>query len=64
MVPRLGENQIQKLADIASDTGLVALGSVVLPAVFDRMDVMQMTLGFVATVLLWLISVWLVKFKI
>ena len=64
MVPRLGENQIQKLADIASDTGLVALGSVVLPAVFDRMDIMRMALGFVATVLLWLISVWLVKFKI
>ena len=64
MIPRLGESQIQKLADIASDTGLVALGSVVLPAVFDRMDIMRMALGLVATVLLWLISIWLVKFKI
>ena len=60
---KLEEEQIHKLADIASDTGLVALGSVVLPAVFDRMDVMRMAIGFIATILLWLTSIWLIKLR-
>ncbi len=64
MLPRLTDAQLQKLPDIASDTGLIALGSVVLPAVLDRMDVTRMTLGLVATVLLWLTSIMLLKVKI
>lgn len=52
MLLRLTDNQLQKLADIASDTGLVALGSVVIPAVFDHMNVKQMTLGIIATIFL------------
>ena len=37
-VPKLNKNQLYKLSDISSDVGLVALASVVLPAVrvFDK----------------------------
>lgn len=63
MVPRLAENQIQKLADIASDTGLIALGSVVIPAVLDHTNVLQMTLGLITTIFLWLISIRILKIK-
>ena len=63
MLLKLTDGQIQKLADIASDTGLVALGSVVLPAVFDHIDIMRITLGFIATILLWLTSIRILKSK-
>lgn len=64
MLLRLTDRQLQKLADIASDTGLVALGSVVLPAVFDHIDVTRVALGFIATILLWLTSIRILKIKI
>jgi len=55
----LNKKQIEKLADIASDVGLVALASVVLPAVFDRFDPFKIFVGVIATMFFWGYSIWL-----
>lgn len=60
-VPKLNKNQLDKLSDISSDVGLVALASVVLPAVLDRIDIVKVLLGSVATIFFWLFSVRLRK---
>lgn len=54
--PQLSKHQLDKLSDIASDVGLVSLASVVLPAVLDRVDVVKVLLGSVATIFFWLFS--------
>ncbi len=58
---RLTDAQIKKLSDIASEVALISLGSVVLPAVLDRIDAGRMALGFITTILLWATSLWLLK---
>lgn len=58
-LPRLNEKQIEKLSDLSSDVGLVALASVVLPAAFDKFDPVVILLGSIATVGFWTLSVWL-----
>ena len=55
------KRQIEKLAEISSDVGLVALASVVLPAVLDKFNLLLVTLGLIITILCWIISVWLLK---
>ncbi|MBI2334313.1 hypothetical protein HYU96_00770 [Candidatus Daviesbacteria bacterium] len=47
---KLNKEQLIKLSDIVSDAGLVALASVVLPAVLDKFDLSRVTLGLFATV--------------
>ena len=54
---RLSETQLEKLSDIASDVGLVALASVVLPAVLDKFNMTEVLLGSVATVFFWTVSI-------
>lgn len=57
--PRLNNKQIEKLSDISSDVGLVAIASVVLPAVFDKFNPAVLLLGSIATVGFWILSIWL-----
>lgn len=57
--PILKDSQLEKLSDIASDIGLVALASVVLPAVFDKFNLTRVVLGLVAAIIFWLLSIWL-----
>jgi len=56
-------NQLNKLSDIASETALISLASVVLPAVLDKTDSARVIVGLVATIVLWLISLWILKIK-
>lgn len=53
----MNNDQIAKLSDIASDIGLVALASVVLPAVLDKFNLLMIILGSVAALALWIISI-------
>lgn len=55
----LNRRRLDKLSDIASDIGLIALVSIVLPAVLDRFDLLRVLLGTVAAITFWLLSVWL-----
>ena len=58
---QLNELQIDKLSDICSDVALVSLASVVLPAVFDKGDPIQVSLGLVIALAFWSLSLWLRK---
>lgn len=58
---KLNEKQIDKLADIASDIGLITLATIVLPAAFDRVDLNKLILGSVATLIFWIASIGLKK---
>ena len=56
--PDLNQNQLDKLSDISSDSALVSVASIVLPAVFDRFEPVKITLGITATLVFWLLSLW------
>lgn len=58
---RLNKEQIFKLSDIISDVGLIALATVVLPALFDKYDQNKLTLGLVTVIVCWLGSLLLRK---
>lgn len=58
---KLNRRQLDKLSDIFSDIGLVVLASVVLPAMFDRVDPLRVILGVFATIIFWIISLILRK---
>lgn len=59
LVEEFSEKQIEKISDIISDTGLVALATVVLPAILDKFDIVKITVGISATIFLWLVSIWM-----
>lgn len=61
LVFRLSEKRLDKLSDIISDVGLVALAVVVIPAVIDKFDLFKVVLGLIVTVFLWSFSIWLRK---
>lgn len=56
---RLTKRRFDKLSDIASDIGLVALASVVLPAVLDKIDAGRVVSGLAAMMFFWVFSIWL-----
>lgn len=58
---KLNQDQLFKLSDILSDTGLVALATVVIPSLFDKYDPNKVVLGLVATILCWIGSLILRK---
>lgn len=58
-IPVLNQRQMEKLSDIASDLALVAVASLVLPAVFDKFDSIKIALGTVSIIVFWYISLWL-----
>ena len=58
---KLSKNQIEKLSDIFSDVGLVALASIVIPAVLNKFDIILVSIGFIFTILSWIISLRLRK---
>lgn len=59
----LSDKQLSKLSDIASDTALVSLASVALPAIFNKFNTILIIIGFSLTLFLWLMSLWLLKDK-
>lgn len=63
-LPKLNDSQIAKLADICSEVAIVSLASIILPAVFDGFNFLRMLFGLVATGLLWISSLWLLKTKL
>lgn len=54
--PNLSRRQIEKLSDISSDLGLVAAASVIIPAVLEKFNVVQLLFGAIASVAFWFIS--------
>lgn len=58
---RLTDKQLDKLADIASDTAIVALASVVLPAILDKSNFISGLIGIWVTLFCWPISLWLLE---
>ncbi|MFH1564284.1 MAG: hypothetical protein ABIC82_00305 [bacterium] len=58
---RLSDKQVSKLADISSDIAILALASVVLPAILDRYDLFSALIGLWVTLFCWLISIWLLN---
>ncbi|MBI2051675.1 hypothetical protein HYT33_02840 [Candidatus Roizmanbacteria bacterium] len=58
---RLNKTQVEKISDIASDLGLVAVASIVLPAVVDRLNGLLVILGTAMACLCWYISLTVLK---
>ena len=58
---RLSKKQLDKLSDISSDVGLIALASVVIPAALDKFNPIAVALGLLATFIFWVISLALRK---
>lgn len=56
---RLNARQLDKLSDISSDVGLVALASVALPALFEKFNILVILIGSSLTIMFWAISLWL-----
>ena len=48
--------QIKKLATITADIGIIALASLVLPAIFERFDIWQLILGLPTIIVAWIYS--------
>jgi len=59
MFYKLNEDQLDKLSDIFSDLGLVGVAAVVLPAIFDKINLSIAVFGILATIVLWYISLWI-----
>lgn len=59
LFPRLNDKQIEKISDISSNIGLVALGSVALPAILDRFNAVLVILGLAIAIGFWIVSIWL-----
>lgn len=57
-VVRFNRGQLDKLSDIVSYVALVALASVVLPALLDKIDLLRVALGLLAAIFLWIVSLW------
>ena len=57
----LTRDQIEKISDIASDIGIVALASVIIPSVLDRFNFIIIILGITITLTSWIFSVRLRK---
>jgi uncharacterized membrane protein len=57
----LTKNQIRKISDIASDIGIVALASVIIPSVLDKFNFNIIILGIIITLTSWIFSVRLSK---
>lgn len=55
-ITKPGRKQTDKLSDILSDIGLVSLASVVLPAMFDKYDLIRVLLGIAVSLIFWLSS--------
>lgn len=55
-IRKLNRRQLDKLSDIFSDLGLVAFASVVVPALFDKLDILRVILGLLAALIFWLVS--------
>lgn len=53
---KLNRDQLVKLSDISSDIGLVALASVALPAVFDKVDLVRVIFGLIVAFICWIVS--------
>lgn len=61
LLPTLSKKRLDKLSDIASDIGLVALATVVLPAVLDRFEPIRVILGLSVAIGFWTFSIWVRK---
>ncbi|MEK7186281.1 MAG: hypothetical protein AAB675_02875 [Patescibacteria group bacterium] len=59
MFTKLNEEQLDKLSDIFSDLGLVGVAAVVLPAIFDKLNLLTAAFGVLATIVLWYMSLWI-----
>ncbi len=58
---RLSDIQLEKLSDISSDIAAIALASVALPSIFDKLEPTKASLGFILTFLFWSLSLWLLR---
>lgn len=56
---KLSKKQIDKLSDISSDLGLVAVASVVIPAAVDRFSLVAVVYGLLVALGFWIFSIML-----
>lgn len=59
LIPKLNSEQLDKVSDIVSDVGLIALATVVLPALLDKFDIGKVILGLIIAFTFWFVSIWL-----
>lgn len=57
----LTKDQVKKISDIASDIGIVALASVIIPSVLDKFNFFIIISGIIITLTSWIFSVRLRK---
>lgn len=60
---RLSSEQLQKLSDITADLGLVCIASIVLPAIFDRFNILLLFFGILVAIFCFVCSLVLIKAK-
>lgn len=62
-LPKLSSDQVQKLSDIVADTGIVSLGSVILPVILSQLKPIYLIIGMPLTLLFWTTSIVLLRYK-
>lgn len=58
-IPELNKSQLDKLSDICSDSGILSVGSIAVPALFDKFNILLAVVGTLLTIILWIVSLWL-----
>ena len=61
---KLSNDQLDKIADICSDIGLLMLASVGLPPILDKFNTVPALTGISIAILFWAISLKILKLKI
>lgn len=57
--PRLSSKRLNRLSEICADIGLVSLGSVALPAILDKLNLILIVSGLLSSAIFWSASIWL-----
>ncbi len=58
---KLNDKQVEKIADLWGDVGLIMLASVAIPSFLDKFKVSTVSLGILAAVFCWILCIRLLK---
>jgi len=58
---KLNDKQLEKIADLVGDMGLIVLASVAIPSFFDKFNLWVVVVGIMASIFCWALSVRLLK---
>ena len=62
-IPKLSDKQIQKIADILADLGVVLAVSTILPSILNEFKPSKFVLGVIISLIFWLTSIGILNTK-